>query len=284
MNAIVLIQDTNEVGNGVTKLGEDQHLPIWFPAQFVGHQAFNLGEFGMEFFSALEGKTEVMDGLKSQQTVGVSSVPPLLFSTIEKRLDDFCSLRFDQVDHHVEATQVPNSASSIITPDVALLNGLAGSKLGTFNIARRDVFLGGEEPKTLKVGHFVAEVLLHGSSKGGKNFGRWQPMLMNDHVHIVRFQKGLGSLGKIHAQGSQIVLHLLDVFQIGTWAGRGTQNPTIRSLLPIQPSDLCVGVIAGCVMRFIDDEQRNFTQVNDLVHRIVTNDLRCGHEHATLVP
>ena len=56
------------------------------------------------------------------------------------------------------------------------------------------MLLWGEEPESLEMGDLLTDMLVNRSSEVRQFWREGEPMLMNDHVHLVRLQQGFRAL------------------------------------------------------------------------------------------
>ena len=240
--------------------------------------------FGVELIKVVQCQTKGMDDRKGQHAVRVSPLPAFDFCSVKEGLDHFGALASHQILDHVQPTEIRHSPCRIVASNISLLDCATGSQLCTLNVARGDVLLGGEETEPLEVGDLLTNMLVDRCGEVHQ-FGReWEPVLMDDHVDLVRLQQRFGALREVNAQRIEVGFHLVDVAKRGARTRCCGEDSTVRPLRTVQPPDLCIGVVARGMVGFVHDQQRNLTQVDGAVGGVVAHHLGCGHENPAMVP
>ena len=104
------------------------------------------------------------------------------------------------------------------------------------------------------------------------------------HVDIVGVEQRIGALAKVEIVSVEVGPHLVDVSKRRARTGRCSQHSAVGVGSLIECSNLCVRMISRGVMSFVHNEKVDFRQIDDATHRIVSNHLRCGHDHRRLFP
>ena len=189
-----------------------------------------------------------------------------------------------QIDEDVDATEVSHSSGGIVAASVPLLDCSARTLLRPFDVVGADVGFCRHETLTLKISHLVVKVRFEGCDQGGQRIGELDDVRVNLHVHVVSAQQRIVSLAKVKIVGVEIGADIVDVLQRGSRAGGSGQHPPLGIGSLVELAHLGVSVVSGGVVRLVHDEQPHLRKVDDPVHGVVANHLRCSHDDGRLVP
>ena len=193
-------------------------------------------------------------------------------------------MRLQEVDEDVNSTEVGHPPGRIIASYVTLLDGATCALLGTFDIVGADVFLSGHETKPLEMADLLVEM---GSKRRDQRFqgpGQVHRVGVDLHVDIVVAEKGFVPFAQVEIVRIEVSAHFVDVSEGGTRARRCGENATLGVGSLVEVANLSIGVVSCGVVGFIQNEQVHLSQIDDPVHGVVADDLRCGHDHRGLIP